>query len=108
MYEERMIIYRAMCREEFARTLKFGKADFSLRRFKWFATDLDFIMNRVLDKTFNNSRHVPDRYVHIVQFEADVSKADWIRNHEIQFDVRRNAKILMIQEIFVDTTKSTS
>lgn len=103
-----MIIYRAMCSEEFARTVKFGKADFSLRRFKWFATNLDFILNRVLDKRFNNSGDVPSRYVHIVQFEADVSKADWIRNSEIQFDVRRNAKISMIQEIFVDDSKSTS
>lgn len=103
-----MIIYRAMCSEEFARTVKFGKADFSLRRFKWFSTNTDFILNRVLDKRFNNSRDVPSRYVHIVQFEADVSKADWIRNSEIQFDVRRNAKISMIQEIFVDSTKSTS
>lgn len=103
-----MIIYRAMCSEEFARTVKFGKADFSLRRFKWFATDINFILNRVLDKRFNNSGDVPSRYVHIVQFEADVSKADWIRNAEVQFDVRRNAKILMIQEIFVDDRKSTS
>lgn len=103
-----MIVYRAMCSEEFARTVKFGKADFSLRRFKWFAIDIDFILNRVLDKRFNNSKHVPSRYVHIVQFEADISKADWIRNSEIQFDVRRNAKISMIKEIFVDDSKSTS
>lgn len=103
-----MIVYRAMCSEEFARTVKFGKADFSLRRFKWFATDIDFILSRVLDKRFNHSKHVPSRYVHIVQFEADVSKADWIRNSEVQFDVRSNAKISMIQEIFVDDSKSTS
>ena len=103
-----MIVYRAMCSEEFARTIKFGKADFSLRRFKWFATDLQFILNRVLDKKFNNSGDVPSRYVHIVQFEADVSKSDWIRNFEVQFDVRRNAKISMIREIFVDDLKISS
>ena len=102
-----MIIYRAMCAEEFVKTCKTGKADFSRRRFKWFSTNLEFIMNRVLDTQFNNSRHVPSRYVHVVQFEADISKSDWIKNSEVQFDVRKNAKILMIKEIVVDSQQNT-
>lgn len=98
-----MLLYRAMCVDEFARTVKYGKADFTVRRFKWFATNMDFIVNRVLDNKFNHSKHVPSRYVHIVEFEADIDKSDWIRNSEVQFDVRRNAKICMIREIFLDS-----
>jgi hypothetical protein len=43
-----MILYRAMCREEAAKTLTAQRPDF-LRRFKWFSPDLDFVLTRVQD-----------------------------------------------------------
>lgn len=91
-----------MSEVEFTETLKLGKADFSIKRFKWFSPSLEFIQLRVRDGKFNNSKFVPDRYTHIVQFDADVSKADWHIGHEIQFDRRRNPKISVIQQIILD------
>lgn len=87
-------VYRAMCKEEFDETLKYGKAQFRTR-FKWFATNLDFVVHRVRDGKFNNSAQAKNRYDYIVEFDADLAKADWIRGNEIQFDVRRNAKITL-------------
>lgn len=86
------IIYRAMCEDEFKETIRYGKAQFRTR-FKWFSTNLEFIHQRVRDGRFNNSAQAKNRYDFIVAFDADLSKADWIRGNEIQFDVRRNASI---------------
>lgn len=90
-------IYRAMCEEEFSGTMLYGKAQFR-KRFKWFATNLDFVLDRVRDGKFNNSAQATQRYERIVSFDADLTKADWIRGNEIQFDVRRNAKIVVLEE----------
>ena len=97
-----MIIYRAMSEVEFIETLKSGKADFGIKRFKWFSPSLDFIVSRVRDGKFNNSKFVPNRYTHIVAFDADVTKSDWHIGQEIQFDRRRNARISVIQQIILD------
>ena len=86
-----------MCEEEFSDTMLYGKAHFH-KRFKWFATNLNFVLTRVRDGNFNNSAQAKHRYERIVAFEADLTKADWIRGNEIQFDVRRNAKIVVLEE----------
>ena len=88
-----------MSEVEFIETVKFKKADFTTKRFKWFSHSLNFIKSRVQDGKFNNSKFAPDRYTRICQFEADITKADWLINEEIQFDRRRNPKIIFIREI---------
>lgn len=51
-----IILFRAMCQEEYERTLRLKTPDFSLKRFKYFALSLDFIKEKVLDGVFNNSK----------------------------------------------------
>lgn len=87
-----------MCEEEYAETVKYGKAQF-LRKFKWFSPSLDFVKGRVLDGKFGNSCFVPGKYVRILSFEAEIEKADWIKGNEVQFSVRRNAQIILIGEV---------
>ena len=94
MYD--MIVFRAMCNEEYERTIKLGCADFSKKRFKWFSNNINFILDRVGDGQFNNSKFCPDRYTRIVEFSIDdkyVSKLDHISKNEIQVDRRRNIPI---------------
>lgn len=93
-----------MSEVEFVETMQSGKADFSTKRFKWFSPDLEFIRTRVRDGKFNNSKFVPSRYTHIISFEAEVTKADWHIGSEIQFDRRRNPKIVVLSQIIVDNS----
>lgn len=97
-----MIVYRAMSESEFNETMKSGKADFNIKRFKWFSPSLEFIQSRVRDGKFNNSKFAVSRYTHIIAFDADVTKADWHIGNEIQFDRRKNPKISVIQQIILD------
>lgn len=78
-----------MCKEEFERTIQSKRPDFTKSRFKWFSPSLDFIKTRVRDEQFNNSRHCPDRYVHLCKFEID---GNFIQT-EVQIDRRKNQKI---------------
>ncbi len=81
-----MIIYRAMCEEEYLNTLKKGAPDF-LKRKKWFTPNKDFL-NRVLDGKFNNSSF-KDKYTHLVVFEvSNIECCDWFNSKEIQIDRR--------------------
>ena len=66
-----MIIYRAMCTEEFNETMKYRSLSWN-SKFKWFGTH-EFVTTRVQDGNFNNSRFVGDRYQHLVKFEVDDS-----------------------------------
>ena len=65
----------AMCQEEFYATMKYGCASFK-RKTKWFSPSLEFILQHVRDGKFNNSKHCPWRYEYVVEFEAEIEKAD--------------------------------
>ena len=94
-----MVIYRAMCEIEYKRTMSNGRPDFN-KRFKWFSYNLDFIKSRVQDGCFNNSKHKPDRYARLLAFKIDdLDKSDFVSDNEIQFDRRKNPKIILIGEI---------
>lgn len=93
-----MLIYRAMCKEEYNRTIKYKIPDFR-NRFKWFSTNLEFILTRVQDGKFNNSKYKQNRYDYILEFECDGTQADWINTNEIQFDRRKNPNIKFIKLI---------
>ena len=93
-----MIIYRAMCKEEADRTTRVP--DWSMKRFKWFSPNLDWIKSRVLDGKFNNSRHKP-KYDYLCEFEWDGLKSDFVSTNEIQFDRRRNPNIKLVKKIKV-------
>jgi hypothetical protein len=57
------------------------------------------INNRVTDGKFNNSKYKKGAYDYILVFEADISKSDFVSTNEVQFDRRRNPKIILIEEI---------
>jgi hypothetical protein len=91
-----------MCEDEFNRTIKFSKPDFTLKRFKYFTTNTDFLFNRVKDGNFNNSKFVKDRYRFVVSFimsDNELSKVR-INKNEIEMDRRKNitCKVLDIIE----------
>lgn len=94
-----MIIYRAMCEEEYLNTIKYKKPDFSLKRFKWFSPSLEFIITRVKDGSFNNSRHCKNRYKYIMSFE--IYQLLMTNYNEIQVDRRSNIKIDLINEVIL-------
>lgn len=64
------------------------------RKTKWFSPSLEFILQRVRDGKFNNSKHCHWRYEYVVEFEAEIEKADWCKWNEIQFNVRRGLRLL--------------
>ena len=93
-----MKIYRAMCKEEQDKTIKSGIPNFHTR-FKWFSPNLEWIKQRVQDGKFNNSNYNPTKYEHILEFEWDGTKCDFMSTNEIQFDRRKNPNIKYIKEL---------
>jgi len=85
-----MKIYRSMCEEEFKRTIELKKLDFAKSRFKWFTPSREY-QARVRDGNFNNSSFVPERYVHLIEFEIEDSKSKWftkMSTRELMLDRR--------------------
>ena len=79
-----------MCEKEFQDTVKSGRLSWN-SRFKWFGTE-EFVKTRVQDGKFNNSRFVPDRYKHIVEFEVEEESLKHFSkcgNHELMLSVRK-------------------
>ena len=93
-----MKIYRAMCDEEFIKTVEFSKPHF-IRRFKWFSHNLDWVNSRVRDGNFNNSKFKTEKYKRLCEFDYIGESHDFMSKNEIQFDVRRNPNIKFIREI---------
>jgi len=95
-----MIVYRAMCEEEYLNTLK-EKQPVFIKRFKWFSHNLNFIKSKVKDGKFNNSQFVPDRYKYVLSFKVyDIYKVDFITRNEVQVDRRKNVNIQLIGEVY--------
>lgn len=94
-----MYLYRAMCDEEAKHTLANGRPHF-LRRCKWFSPSLGFIQQRVQGGSFNNSKVKPERYTRLFMFYTDdMVKSDFVSTNEVQFDRRRNPKIVLVKEL---------
>ena len=94
-----MTIYRAMCHEEMVKTINNGYASFDTKRYKWFSQNLEFIVNRVMDKKFNNSKFKSHRYTYLLEFEWNGNNCDFISTNEIQFDRRKNPKIKFVKTL---------
>lgn len=96
-----MILFRAMCEQEFLDTMKTNSLSWN-SRFKWFGTE-DFVKSRVRDGSFNNSKFVGDRYSRLVQFEFDEKSVQHFTkcgHREFMLDRRKvpMVKILSIVE----------
>lgn len=89
-----------MCKEEFQNTTD---NRFSWNsRFKWFSSDKDFIVNRVKDGKFNNSRFIADRYSILVEIGVeDFAHFNQLNRQELMLDRRRanQIKIHYIRQI---------
>lgn len=72
-----MTLYRAMCQEEADATLAAGSQQF-VRRWKWFSPDLSFVVGRVQDGRFNNSRFVPGRYTVLLAFDLSAGEEEFV------------------------------
>lgn len=89
-----MILYRAMCINEYNSNMKF------IKRFKWASLNIDFILNRVQDGKFNNSFYKKGAYDIIVSFEInDNSKYKILNKNEIMFDRRDNIYFKNIKKL---------
>lgn len=62
-----MVLYRAMCKEEAARSIAAGRPQF-VSRYKWFSPFREFVTQRVQDGVFNNSRFKQWRYTEVLEF----------------------------------------
>jgi len=94
-----MIVYRAMCEEEYFDTINSNTISWK-GRFKWFGTR-QFIEERVTDGKFNNSRFVKDRYCKIVIFdiaEESLSYFTKVGYRELMLD-RRKSPLVKIKII---------
>jgi hypothetical protein len=90
-------LYRAMCKEELDDMFKNNKLSFK-KRFKWFGT-LEFVIFRVKDGKFNNSRLVEDRYKYLVKFmfsESSLQHFSKCGFKEFMLDVRKTPLISLL------------
>lgn len=90
-------LYRAMCGEEFRDTLRHNKLSWN-SKFKWFGTE-DFVIDRVRDGKFNNSKFVADRYANLVEFEfSEESLIHFSKcgNREFMLNVRKAPLVKII------------
>lgn len=62
-----MKLYRAMCDKEFHDMQKFNSLSWN-SKFKWFGTK-EFVIKRVLDGKFNNSKFVSERYKNLIEID---------------------------------------
>ncbi len=96
-----MILYRAMCDEEFANISHFAPLSWNSKN-KWFGTK-EFVLTRVKDGVFNNSKFVSDRYRHIVEYEVESGHEHLINcgKNEYMLNVRKSplVKIKLIGKI---------
>lgn len=92
--------YRAMCEEEYTKTSPTSLS--FLRRFKWLGTK-EFVLSRVMDGSFNNSKHKRGKYEHLVSVSFDekyLSRFDKVGNKELQLDRRKSNFPVVVQKIW--------
>lgn len=72
-----MKLYRAMCKQELDRTLKFNSLDWN-SKYKWFGS-YEFVKSRVKDGNFNNSKFKTDRYACLLEITVDDSSLSYFK-----------------------------
>lgn len=71
-------------------------------RFKWFTDNVDFL-KRVGDGSFNNSTHLPNRYVVLCEYEGDLNAFSRVSDNELMLDRRKQpmAKLKLISKTYL-------
>lgn len=98
-----MLLYRAMCQEEFVKVSEENPLNWK-SRFKWFGTK-DFVTSRVLDGRFNNSKF-KDKYNCLCTYEV-VSGIEYFSKcgyREFMLDRRKanNVKLRLIDNQIIE------
>jgi hypothetical protein len=92
-----MKLYRAMCDTELKDMTQFNSLSWN-SKFKWFGTK-EFVVNRVQDTKFNNSKFVGGRYQHLVEFEFDDNSMLYFSkcgNREFMLNIRKNPLVKLL------------
>lgn len=84
-----MKLYRAMCQEEFDSVTEKSPLAWNSKH-KWFGTR-EFVLSRVRDGKFNNSKFVKERYLHLVEYEVESGLEHFINcgKNEFMLNVRK-------------------
>lgn len=90
-------IYRAMCEDEFSG--RCAKFPFSWNsKNKWFTDNYKFILSRVRDGEFNNSKFKGDAYSVIVEYAVeDVSMFRRVSDNELMLNVKDANKVKVVE-----------
>ena len=100
-----MKFYRACCKEEYENS---KSSLHYIRRYKWISNNKDFILERVCDGEFNNSKFKDSKYTHMLEIHIeDLSKLRKLNSNEYMMDRRNNVKVNILNkyEIRVDKCK---
>ncbi|MHA1541215.1 MAG: hypothetical protein ACTSUM_04090 [Alphaproteobacteria bacterium] len=63
-----MRIFRMCCKSEFE---KHSNTPYACSRFIFFSNNYEFILNRVLDGKFSNSKFKPEKHAHLIIYNVD-------------------------------------
>ena len=88
-------LYRAMSSAEAEQTLRDGKPSF-LRRWKWFSPYREWVEDRVMGGSFNNSRFLPERYAILLRFTVEDDGAFIRKDKEWALDRRKKQMVKWI------------
>lgn len=91
-----MKLYRMMSKKEFD-TLS-STSPFSWKgKCKWFTDNKDFILSRVTDGKFNNSKFKKDRYTHLVEYIVEDDKGfTRVSTNEVLLQVKDEPKVKVL------------
>ena len=98
-----MFIYRAMCDREYDSVCEKYPLSWS-SKYKWFSDDLNFILERVRDGKFNNSKFKDNAYRNIVKYHVR-NPSVLIRVSDNELMLRRKSQPLVGIE-FVEIVES--
>lgn len=95
-----IVLYRAVCAEEYLKTLEFQSLQYSRNREKCFSPSLDWIKSRVQDGKFNNSQYT-ERYKYLLKFELEDSQISKfiVCANEWKTNSRKQVKILKVSAV---------
>ncbi|MDR2650034.1 MAG: hypothetical protein LBB94_10020 [Clostridiales bacterium] len=90
-------LYRAMSLDEFNKSISDRQPHF-IKRYKWFSSNLDFIIARVQDGKFNNSNYMTERYTILSRFIIYINS--------LKYFTKLNYNELNYNELILDRRKS--
>lgn len=93
------ILYRAVCYEEYIKTVNNQSLQFNRNREKCFSPNVDWIKTIVQNGKFNNSNFCKDRYKYLLVFEFDDNELNkFIQcNNEWKTTIRKYPEVSKVE-----------